>query len=435
MDALFETLSRRPRPEDVAVLLLKTHRGHLSAASQKALKRAADYATRYPYSSMWNEFASPVDFSNKTSVLADLFPGVTLSSEDRAHPPAIGAGLERAGAMIGKTRTGNSFLYDRLNKEHREALGMDISKKQYNKRFRFLRRMEAKLERLLKNQELADLITKGFSGLATDPSHRVFSEDPATAAFIAYYTARCNMRSTFTFGTQVRPYDTIAESLMETCRNQTTTNWFAIAHVYPDLAVLANLTAHQTGILLGRWYGILERCAVQLKQVWEASTFHRDTMVVKRGDDSTTWNLLAGAWNRARRNWIALNDAMGTEDILDTLCLGKVLRLMAADVAWGHQIYGDALEDDTPVWAELPFPWQVFAGEAECTRIMVEKVCRRHGVDPIVKGWIAPPAKHPPVPFTFTPELVHGVAVGHPALAKILKQLGMFSGKKLKFKR
>jgi hypothetical protein len=35
-------------------------------------------------------------------------------------------------------------------------------------------------------------------------------------------------------------------------------------------------------------------------------------------------------------------------------------------------------------------------------------------------------------PFRPTPELVHGVSVGHPELARVLKKLGFFSGKGLK---
>jgi hypothetical protein len=36
------------------------------------------------------------------------------------------------------------------------------------------------------------------------------------------------------------------------------------------------------------------------------------------------------------------------------MCPGKVLRLMAADVAWWHRQSGGGLHQDTAVWKELP---------------------------------------------------------------------------------
>ena len=155
-------------------------------------------------------------------------------------------------------------------------------------------------------------------------------------------------------------------------------------------------------------------------------------MIVKKGDDSTTWNATAGAWNKARQSWVALLYALGMEEVLDRMCLGKVLRLMAADVAFWHRAVGGRLEPDTAVWAELPGPWDVLGGTAVCTRADVEAACGRHGVDPIKAGWTAPAPERRVEAFRPTPELVHGVEVGHPGLALILRRMGVFSGKKLK---
>jgi len=106
---------------------------------------------------------------------------------------------------------------------------------------------------------------------------------------------------------------------------------------------------------------------------------------------------------------------------------------MAADVVEWHKYSGGALEPDTAVWAELPLPWDVLSGKTECTRHTIAEICRKHGVDPIKKQWIAPPSGEQPVAvFKPTPELVHGVTVSNPHLAKILKQAGWFSGKKVR---
>lgn len=124
---------------------------------------------------------------------------------------------------------------------------------------------------------------------------------------------------------------------------------------------------------------------------------------------------------------------MGMEAEFDALCFGKVLRLMAADVAHWHQLTGGGLDPNTFVWSELPLPWEVLAGAATCTRQQVEEVCRRHGVDPIKKGWIAPPPERRVAKFSPTPELVHGVAVADPALATVLRRAGWFSGQKMRW--
>ena len=42
------------------------------------------------------------------------------------------------------------------------------------------------------------------------------------------------------------------------------------------------------------------------KEVWERGGINRETMIVRRGNDSSAWNNTAGAWNKARGSWIAL---------------------------------------------------------------------------------------------------------------------------------
>jgi hypothetical protein len=106
--------------------------------------------------------------------------------------------------------------------------------------------------------------------------------------------------------------------------------------------------------------------------------------------------------------------------------------LMAADVAAWHRSSGGGLEPDTQVWNELPPPWEVLSGAATCTREHVEEVCRRHGVDPVKKGWVAPPPERRVEKFAPTPELVHGVAVAGPELAAVLRKAGWFSGKPIR---
>lgn len=299
----------------------------------------------------------------------------------------------------------------------------------YNNRFRLAARMEAKRTRVLREQLKRSLTLASKSRLASRlrPEQLNHAE---TASFVAYYVARCNLRSVFTNTAQTRPYDEICEMLMAHCRQSAETNWFAIAHVLPDEDVLSRLDAESKGRLLGEYFGLMEQAAELLAEVWAASNIDRETMVVRRGNDSTTWNVTAGAWNKLRSGWFGLLFGLGLEQWIEACCPGKVLRLMAADVAAWHRASGGDLHADTGPWCDLPLPWEVLRGEP-CSRSRVEAVCGKCEVDPIKGGWIAPSPERKVAAFAPTPELVHGVTVASPHLAALLRKAGVFSGKVL----
>ena len=432
---LFSSLQMRKRPEDIAQLILKTPEIRLCDSSRTNLELAARGAlarNKYGFSSMSDQFFMPVDFEKSLSKGKELFPSVDTEVGLGQLPEHAHEFIELASPKIGSKPYHFDFLGDRLNNEQRRAAELNISKRQYNKRFRYLRRLEKKKKALsveLRKRQFT-LISK--SRLASFISEENFFSDPLSAAFISYYTARCNLRSEFTAGRQQRPFDEIADQLLKDCQATETTNWLAIAHVYPDSEVLEHLSDEQKGKLLGIWFSLLCEIAELLKKVWLHSNISRETMIVQRGNDSTTWNNTAGAWNKARSSWFNLLFSLGMEDLIEAACPGKVLRLMAADVVAWHAQEGGTLEQDTKVWNAIPSPWEVLSGETVCTRDFVRKICQRYGVDPIQKGWIAPPPTKKVAKFKPTPELVHGVTVAHPGLAKILKSYGVFSGKPIK---
>jgi hypothetical protein len=219
---------------------------------------------------------------------------------------------------------------------------------------------------------------------------------------------------------------------MKRCTESGTANWYAIAHVYPEPTVVAHLDDVQKGRLLGVAYDMMHDCTELLRELWRAGGIDAAEMIVQRGNDSTTWNLTAGAWNKIRETWLSMLHAMGMEGILDEMCPGKVMRLMAADVAYWHRMSGGAVHPDTLVWAALPRPWDVLSGEARCGRQMVIDECTKYGVEWKKSGWVlyAPP-KDNVAKFEPTPELVHGVVVSSPTLAASLRKLGVFSGKEV----
>lgn len=430
---LFLSLDERRRPEDIARLVRKLIGDDLNRQQRNVLNSAARGALKlnlWGFSSMSSDFARPVGLQQQMEVARQLFQTRPVPDDDECKDPECIEGyLVRAEAEIGMVVGQSDFMHDRLNRDARKSIGLDISKRQYNKRFRLAARMERKRLKLMRELQKRSFTLVGKSRLASEIPDDEFATDINSACFIAYYTARCNLRSEYTISGQQKPYDQIADMLFERCRKSDTTNWFAIAHVFPERETLSHLTDEQKGRLLGRWYGMLQDLADFLKDVWETSRFDFRTMIVRRGDDSSTWNATAGAWNKARDSWFALLAAMDMHSVIDELCPGKVLRLMAADVAAWHRRSGGGLDPDTSVWAELPRPWEVLTGASRCTREMVENLCERHCVEPVRKGWTTSHGKRKVQKFRPTPELVHGVTVGHPGLALVLRQQGWFSGK------
>ena len=435
LEALYKSIQMRMRPEDVADRILKVLKGKLLRNQRATLAVAAKGSLRRTlsnYSSMMANFQRPKSLENPINKAQELFVDAPKAEALLYHDPKAALSyVQVLGAEIKKELGKNNFLADRKNRVARKYAGLDLSKRQYNKRFRFLVRFESKLRKMERELKKVEFQMIGKSGLASKISLEAFSTDLDTACFIAYYVARCNLRSEFTISGQQKPFDQIAKMLFDRCQANATTNWFAIAQVFPHKEVLDHLTEVEKGELMGRWYGVLFDVATLLKDVWETSNINRQTMIVRRGNDSTTWNNTANAWNTARDHWIALLYAMGMQDALEAVCFGKVMRLMAADVAAWHRMSGGGLDPSTFVWNEVPLPWEVLQDEVSCNRTTIERACKKHGLDAYKSGWLAPrPQKVQK--FKPTPELVHGVTVGNPFLAKILKKQGFFSGKALK---
>jgi hypothetical protein len=434
---LYASLSERRRPEDVAHMIREALGSRLAAGEATTLERAARGSLKrrlFGYTSMAEEFARPTGMDCQIRTAHELFESAyPLAADQCANPEAVEAFLRAVGDEIGKVFGRSDYAGDRLSHVERQARAIDYSRRGYNKRFRLLARMEAKLGRLAREIRKREFQMIGKSALASRLTWAEFAADIDTAVFVAYYTARANLRSEFTLAPQQRAFDEIAAMLYRRAKRSRTVNWYAIAHVYPTREVCVALSERQAGQLLGLWYALLQDISALLREVWDAvGGVDRATMIVRRGMDSSTWNNTAGAWNRARDHWIALLYALGLEAVLDACCPGKVMRLMAADLAYLHDRYGSGIDPNTEVWADLPLPWQVLAGDAVCTREQVEAVCRRVGLDPERSGWTAPRERVRIAEFRPTPELVHGVAVSSPVLAKALRKLGVFSGSPLK---
>ena len=405
--------------------LSREEAGVLGKALPSALRNMV-----WQYTAMLEAFAKVTGAEKQVNKAIQLFKlDATFASGAYDDPKVVEEFIGAVSSLIHKDPGYNNYAADRLNREQRMAAGLDISKRRYNKLFRCLRRLEQKLSIMIREHQRLFFQRTGKHAFAEDITRDDFMADVNSACFIAYYTARCNLRSEFTVKGQQRPYDEIAHMLFSRCMNNAAgTNWWAIAQVFPRPEVLEKLSGDQQGILLGKWTSLLAQVASFLGELWEQNDFNRTTMVVRKGNDSSSWNNTAGAWNKARDSWMNLLYALGMEFILEEMCPGKVMRLIAADVASLHYLQGNKEDPNLPVWNRLPFPWEVFSGKAICTRARVEAACKFSGLHAERSGWIAP-REHGVVPFRPTPELVHGVTVSNPYLAKILKQHKYFSGK------
>ncbi|MFJ6197524.1 hypothetical protein [Micromonospora sp. NPDC092111] len=430
LTALHASLDQRRRPEDVALLVLRAVGDRLEPQDRMLIGRAARAASRWNgWSSMSDDFAHPVGGTRQVAAARRLF-ALPADDVDPDDPTSLLDFTLRLGESLGAVDPHRlDFQHDRLNRLGRAAAGIELSKRQYNRRFRVTRRVAAKAGRLDTEHSRRQLTMVARSGFAAGIPLAAFVADPWAASFVAYLTARRKLRREFTLSGRDNPYDELADLLFHRCLAAPETDWWMIAQVHPTPPVLARLTDRQRGELLGRWWATMRQVATLLARVWSASTFDRATMIVRRGNDSSTWNLLCGAYNTARAAWIATLDASGSLGLLDAACPGKAMMLIAADLAAWHRSTGGGPHPDTTVWARLPLPWDVLDGTATCTRADVVAACADAGVDGVRSGWLAPRPDGPVGTFRPTPELVHGVSVVDPAWASALRAAGAFSGR------
>lgn len=443
---LYKTLNERRRPEDVAEMVLELANDSLTAKEKIILEKAAKGSLSkniYGYTSMLQNFAEAQGAGKQIAKAIEIFNLIDQNKSDYNNKKDIETFITYVSPIIHKTSGKNNFKFDRLNKTQRKEKGLDLSKRNYNKKWRLITRIEEKLLKFIRENKKSEFQKIAKHGLVHTLDFKNFSSDLNTACFIAYYNSRCNLRSVFTNQSQEKPFDEISAMLLNKCKTEETklfdflkpkteiqesTNWWAISHIYKSQEVLSRLTDQQKGKLLGKWTTILQEIAELLDEVWLVSNINRQTMVVKRGNDSTTWNNTAGAWNNARDNWMNLIYSLDLDYILDEICFGKVLRLMAGDVVAWHLTSGGKLDPNTDVWNKLPLPWEVFQNKIKCNKELVIKYCKEAGLDPEISGWIAPKI-HGISKFKPTPELVHGVIISNPFLATVLKRHKYFSGK------
>jgi len=216
-------------------------------------------------------------------------------------PNKVEAFVRKVSETIFKVYGANDFKSNRLTKVERHALGLFKCQRWYNRRWRLLARMEKKIQRLAWNQRKYLFTRVGKGGLAVEIPFEDFAADVNTACLVAYLSARMSMRSAFTNTSQVRAYDNVSEMLYNRAVQKGTIRYDVVAYLMADEKVLRRLSDEQKGQMLGRWWALLTDMADMLHEYYRTAKFNRANMIVTKGNDSSTWNQVAGGRIRLGR--------------------------------------------------------------------------------------------------------------------------------------
>jgi len=432
IESLHGTLDKRATTQEVAAIIRDAVSGgkvQVDLHTRRLVSQAAgNYAAQSFPSFMSDDFERPVPADRQLAFVSRMFPpgpaGWDVSAEDAD-------GLLRFTAVLGSRYSWTPDApKDHLSAAERRQRFPGLSHRQYRKQVRSLEHLADKARRMGAHGRQRRLIQIGRSGFASIITLEQFRADPNAAMFIAYYTARRNRRRKFTLDSRENPIDYLARALLNRCAEfPASTDWVMLALCCPSPEVLQHLDDEQRGQLAGTWFRTMREVAELLRHEWDtwAGAVDRKYMIVRRGMNSSGWNELAGAYNAARTGW--LNCSVAVNPMLtETVLPGKVMRLMAADLASWHRGTGGDVDPNTFAWALLPLPWDVISGRVRCPRAMVEAACAQAGLDPQASGWTGFRATGAVADITPTPELVHGVEVSDPLWAQMLRRGGVFSG-------
>ena len=248
---LYESLSRRPRPEDAARLILDHVPDGLTRAQRKALNAAATPRPRrwgftpLPLGGFFTTGAGGPGGSGETSLPGDYAKPVGADAllatarqvdaagpffaaappTDPADPAALADYLAAAEPEIGKAVGASDFRTDRRNRFERREAGLGLTRTQYKRRWRLAKRLERKAATLRRVTELDRLTRVSHAALAHRLGFTDFAADPAAARFVLYHAARCGLRSRFTAGSQERPFDEVGAALLATVGTADDRGW------------------------------------------------------------------------------------------------------------------------------------------------------------------------------------------------------------------
>lgn len=414
---LHEALTARYRPEDVASACGRILAARLTDSERQILGRASRHAERR--SLMSDDWERPTMPRKQVELVATLFGSVAQPLPDVTDPSAIRAWAQRLGSRVAWTE-GQYRVPSRAEMD--TGIG---SRRSSVRAWRALGRLSGRVDQYDWTLARYRFATSGRSGFASEIALSEVEADADAACFAAYFSARVNVRRRFTLSGKDNPMDEVATMLFDRLTEES--DWWLVARVTPTVDAIGHLSDGHRGELIGRYTNLMRETALTLARLDSAVPADRKGWVVRRGQDSDTWNLAAQAYNRARDSWLNVLEATNlTDDVLAGFCPPKAMRLMAADLVYWHR---GELDPNTAIAAALPFVGDVFARDVRCTRGLVIAVCRDLGLDPYTSGWAGRRAARAASDFVPTPELVHGVTVSDPIVAAVLRRAGVWSAK------
>ena len=152
IEQLYKTLSERRRPEDVAEMVIELTEGSLTTKERLLLEKAAKGSLArnvFGYTSMLQTFAEAKGAGKQITKAIEIFKLDNKNNFDYNNRKDIEDFINVVSPIIHKTAGKNDFKVDRLNKSQRQANGLDLSKRNYNKKWRLLTRIENKLLKLV----------------------------------------------------------------------------------------------------------------------------------------------------------------------------------------------------------------------------------------------------------------------------------------------
>ncbi|HEX8866933.1 MAG TPA: hypothetical protein VF821_14845, partial [Lentzea sp.] len=216
LDRLYDSLDARLRPEEVAALVLEAQPS-LTDREREIVQYAATRASRrHGFSRLSADHTRPVGAARQVTAARFLF-GVDGGAVDVDDPISVLEFAAAVGSEIDWDPARTDFLTDRLNREARSDAGIELSKRQYNRRFRMLRRLSAKASRMERGRKTRSATLVAAAGFVGAIDRDRFRADPDAACFIAYSTTLRELRREFVLASRENPFDQVASSLFARC--------------------------------------------------------------------------------------------------------------------------------------------------------------------------------------------------------------------------
>lgn len=388
LDTLFHGLKDHLFLHDVVKILVEK-KTHFPLHLRQSALEFLPFAHRY----LFKPFYRIPDLSPALSRVVELTrttPGLPASPDSAENLAAVHAWVSTCLSTLGVTLTdgGGVDFQSRLTRSQLTEHFPTLPVRHYRKIIRSLIHLR---NRIFRTQETADfvrctMLERHF--LMRCITKEEFLHSSATAHYVAIHVSERYIPDSFSRTELDRVHRRIApnfaiEDLLEHALADPHVNLETLAKVHCSPRIVRLLSEEQVEHLQQLCWSELVWLANRLQRLWNPAWLER-SMRLHSGDDSSAWNATARAWNRLRAMWLTIVTNSGQTHLLDTLCFGKVMRLIP-EFPMMEEAHGDV-----SVFQRLPLPWEVVHGIATCPRSEVQRVCEEVGIDPVTSGWTSP---------------------------------------------